>query len=109
MSLACGRKEKYLENHLRKSHGYIKGTKRYWTAFKESRPVSRFEIKKLNKAANLQLLNKKKPVKPSTFTMQCSQEDGYEAICLKGVEEEEDGLRESDEDYDSLPLKMINQ
>ena len=35
----CGRKQRYLSKHLQKQHGYIQGTKRYWKALKESRPV----------------------------------------------------------------------
>ena len=37
--IECGRKQRYLSKHLQKQHGYQKGTKRYWRALKESRPV----------------------------------------------------------------------
>ena len=38
-SIDCGRKQRYLSKHLLKQHGYQKGTKRFWRALKESRPV----------------------------------------------------------------------
>ena len=40
--IECGRKQRYPSKHLQKQHGYQKGTKRYWKALKESRPVHHF-------------------------------------------------------------------
>ena len=40
--IECGRKQRYLSKHLQKQHGYQKGTRRYWKALKESRPVHHF-------------------------------------------------------------------
>lgn len=37
--IECGRKQRYLSKHLQRQHDYQKGTKRYWRALKESRPV----------------------------------------------------------------------
>ena len=37
------RKQRYLSKNLQKQHGYQKGTKRYWRALKESRPVYRWK------------------------------------------------------------------
>ena len=36
----CGHKQRYLSKHLQKQDEYIQGTKRYWKALKESRPIS---------------------------------------------------------------------
>ena len=41
--IECGRKQRYLSKHLQKQHSYQKGTKRYWRALKESRPVYRWK------------------------------------------------------------------
>lgn len=39
LCIECGRKQRALSKHLQKQHGYQQGTKRYWKALKESRPV----------------------------------------------------------------------
>ena len=42
--IECGRKQRYLSKHLRKQHGYQKGTKQYWKALRESQPVDHFRV-----------------------------------------------------------------
>ena len=39
LCIECGRKQRTLSKHLQKQHSYQQGTKRYWKALKESRPV----------------------------------------------------------------------
>ena len=102
--LEYGRKERYLSKHLQNSHGYKKGTKKYWNALKESRPVYQWKTKYGDKAIKLQLLEKhrakpKPKPKPSTAltidTDEITEEEDGE---VEDREEEDGGERDGEEE-----------